>query len=202
MTLKKVFIIIGILIAFAVPVSALMAQQRLSNEVDSYTHLNSPIRLTKVGDLPSQILPSENYSMHFIMENLGKKDYQGRIVIEISTGYYVYPINVPDVQSSPSMPPTWNYSGREIITPPPYYPYPILTPDMVTVRVSFSNFVDHWNNALLELTYNQTESALVGYTPTFNMPIGFYEDATIIVTFNDNAFTDTNYYLHAWIASP
>jgi hypothetical protein len=95
--------------------------------------------------------------------------------------------------------PDENYSIQPIIAPP--YPYPVLTPDMVTVRVSFSNFVDHWNNVLLELTYNQTENALVGYTPTFNMPIGFYRDATITVTFNDNAFTDTNYYLRAWITS-
>jgi hypothetical protein len=153
--------------------------RRISNEIDSYTYLNFSIRLTKVGDIPSETLQGVPYTYHIITENLNPtKSYKCRTVFEISNGYYVYPLY-------PEPPTPVNIT----IYPPPYN-YSFLSPDMVTL---------HYKTHDVNLTLDETRNVLVGYTETFTASIRYYDDALVTVTFNESAMVSTNYYIRTWV---
>jgi len=154
--------------------------RRISNEIDSYTYLNFPIRLTKVGDIPTETLQGTPYAYHIITENLNPtKSYECRTVFEISNGYYVYPL-YPE-------PPT---PANITIYPPPPYNYSCLSPDMVTL---------HYKTHDINLTLDETRNVLVGYTEAFTAGIGYFDDALVTVTFNESAMVSTNYHIKAWV---
>jgi hypothetical protein len=203
---KTVTVLICVLALCISSVSVLAAytiQQKISNEISSYTYLQAPIRLTKIGDLPAQIIPGETYKIHILTENIAKKAYKGSIVIQISTGWY-YPITPMDPGNITTIrPDNTNYADGGVINSgaiissnpvdgivgPPIY-YRQLSPNMITVK---------WNNVTLELTFNQTTNALVCQTRPFDMPVGFSRTSELAITFNDSACTDMGYYLTAWV---
>jgi len=157
----------------------IVSNRRVSNEIDSSTYLDFPIRLTKVGDIPSETLQGIPYEYHIITDNLNPaKSYECRTVFEISNGYCVYPF-YPE-------PPT---PVNVTIYPPPYN-YSLLSPDMVTL---------HYKTYDINLTLDETRNVLVGYTATFTAGIGYHDDASVTVTFNESAMVSTNYHIKAWV---
>jgi len=163
----------------------IISNRRISNEIDSYTYLNFPIRLTKVGDIPTETLQGVSYKYHIITENLNPtKSYKCRTVFEIANGYYVYPL-YPEPAINKTQPTPVNIT----IYPPPYN-YSCLSPDMVTL---------HYKTYDTNLTLDETRNVLIGYTETFTASVGYYDDASVTVTFNESAMVSTNYYIRTWV---
>jgi hypothetical protein len=158
--------------------SAVLSGQRASNELDSYTSLTSPIRLTKVGDIPNEVSLGVPYAFHVVTENLNPSEsYTIRIVFDVSQQWWVYPeiptpINNGSVSGSPvSTPivPQFNYSA-----------FNQLTPDMVTLTFS---------GKTVDLAYNETENSLIGYSDAFTTAVGYYDSSAVTVQFNDAALS-------------
>ncbi|MGA2309940.1 MAG: hypothetical protein ABSG57_10390 [Candidatus Bathyarchaeia archaeon] len=158
--------------------SAVLSGQRASNELDSYTSLTSPIRLTKVGDIPNEVSLGVPYAFHVVTENLNPSEsYTIRIVFDVSQQWWVYPeiptpINNGSVSGSPvSTPivPQFNYSA-----------FNQLTPDMVTLTFS---------GKTVDLAYNETENSLIGYSDAFTAAVGYYDSSAVTVQFNDAALS-------------
>lgn len=146
---------------------ASLAGQRASNELDSYTNLNAPIRLTKVGDIPSEIFSGVPYTFHVVTENLNPSEsYVIRIVFDVSqTSWIVYPQIPPPTNN-------WSVSGSPVSTPivPPfnYSAFSQLTPDMVTLT---------FRGKTVDLVYNETENSLVGHSDAFTATVGYYDSS-------------------------
>jgi len=147
--------------------------------------LNFPIRLTKVGDIPAEAQQGVPYQYHIITENLNPaKSYECRTVFEISLGYYVYPLwTEPDINKIQPTP------VNITICPPPYN-YSYLSPDMVTL---------HHKTYDINLTLDETRNKLIGYTETFTASTGYYDDASVTVTFNESAMVNANYHIRTWV---
>jgi len=157
--------------------ASVLSGQRASNELDSYTNLNSPIRLTKVGDIPSDIFSGVPYAFHVVTENLNPSEpYDIRIVFDVSQqGWIVYPMpdsinngSISGPVSTPILPP-YNYSA-----------FSQLTPDMATLT---------FRGATVSLAYNETENGLVGYSDVFTAGVGYYDSSIVTVQFNDAALS-------------
>ena len=65
---KRIAIVVALatlaLIGAVFAASTVLSGQRASNELDSYASLNSPIRLTKVGDIPKEVFSGVPYTFH------------------------------------------------------------------------------------------------------------------------------------------
>ena len=84
---------------------AVLSGQRASNELDSYTSLASPIRLTKVGDIPNEVFSGVPYTFHVVTENLNPSaSYNIQIVFEISQQEIYMPIPINNVSGFVSTP--------------------------------------------------------------------------------------------------
>ena len=156
---------------------SVLSGQRASNELDSYTSLNSPIRLTRVGDIPSDIFSGVPYAFHVVTENLNPSEsYDIRIVFDISQqGWIVYPLPYQINNGSISGP-----ISTPIVPPFNYSAFSHVTPDMVTLT---------FRGTTVSLTYNETENGLVGYSDVFTADIGYYDSSTVTVQFNDAALS-------------
>jgi len=158
---------------------ASLSGQRASNELDSYTNLSAPIRLTKVGDLPSEVFPGVAYTFHVVTENLNPSEsYVIRIVFDVSQqSWIVYPWNPP-------LKDNWSVSGFPVSTPivPPYNysAFSQLTPDMVTLT---------FRGKTVDLVYNETENSLIGHSDAFTAAVGYYDSSAVTVQFNDAALS-------------
>ncbi|MGB8781365.1 MAG: hypothetical protein WCD81_12050 [Candidatus Bathyarchaeia archaeon] len=158
--------------------SAVLSGQRASNELDSYTSLNSPIRLTKVGDIPSEIFSGVPYTFHVVTENLNPAEsYTIKIVFDISQQEWIY-LPYPLV-------PTNNVSGPVStpvvgVLPFNYSAFNQLTPDMVTLT---------FRGKTVNLAYNETENSLIGYSDAFTANVGYYDSSAVTVQFNDAALS-------------
>jgi len=152
---------------------AVLSEQRASNELDSYTTLSSPIRLTKVGDLPSEVFTGVPYTFHVITENLNPSEsYTIQIVFDVSQqGIYLpLPINGASAPvSTPIVPVPFNYSA-----------FAQLTPDMVMLT---------FRGKTVPLVYNETENSLIGYSDVFTADVGYYDSSAVTVQFNDAALS-------------
>jgi len=158
--------------------AAVLSGLRASNELDSYTTLNSPIRLTKVGDIPNEVFTGVPYTFHVITENLNPSEsYNIQIVFDISQQEVIYlpitPINNVSASGPVSTP---------IVTTLPfnYSAFPTLTPDMVTLT---------FRGKTVGLVYNETENSLVGYSDAFTADVGYYDSSAVTVQFNDAALS-------------
>ena len=182
--MNKKTLIISFVLLLVVTVSltygvTIVSNTRISNEIDSSTYLNFPIRLTKVGDIPSEAMQGVPYEYHIVTENLNPtKSYECRTVFEISNGYWVYPMY-------PEPPTPVNIT----ICPPPYN-YSLLSPDMVTL---------HYKTYDINLTLDDKRNVLIGYTEAFTASVGYRDDALVTVTFNESAMVSTNYHIKAWV---
>lgn len=158
--------------------STALSGQRASNELDSYTSLNSPIRLTKVGDIPNEVFTGVPYSFHVVTENLNPSEsYTIRIVFDVSQQRWFYPlIPTPINNVSVSDPPV----STPIVPPFNYSAFSQLTPDMITLT---------FRGKTVDLAYNETENALIGYSDTFTTNVGYYDNSTVTVQFNDAALS-------------
>jgi hypothetical protein len=158
---------------------AVLSGQRASNELDSYTSLNSPIRLTKVGDIPNEVFPGVPYAFHVVTENLNPSEsYTIKIVFDISQqGWIVYPLTpMPMNNASIVGPPV----STPIVPPFNYSAFKQLTPDMVTLT---------YRGKTVDLAYNETENSLVGHSDTFTIDVGYYDSSAVTVQFNDAALS-------------
>jgi hypothetical protein len=170
-----------VLIGVVFVASAVLSGQRASNELDGYTSLNSPIRLTKVGDILSEVFTGVPYTFHVVTENLNPSEsYTIKIVFDISQQEWVYPLY-------PGYPlvPTNNVSGPvstrvEGVLPFNYSAFNQLTPDMVTLT---------FRGKTVDLAYNETENSLIGYSDAFTTGVGYYDSSAVTVQFNDAAFS-------------
>ena len=158
--------------------STVLSGQRASNELDSYTTLNYPIRLTKVGDIPNEIFSGVPYTFHVVTENLNPSEsYAIRIVFDVSQQKWVYPL-IPTATNNVSV------SGSPVSTPivPPfnYSAFGQLTPDMVTLT---------FRGKTVDLAYNETENSLIGHSDAFTTDVGYYDSSAITVQFNDAALS-------------
>ena len=161
------------------------SDRRISNEVDSYTYLTFPIRLTKVGDIPSETLQGVPYEYHIVTENLNPaKSYRCRMAFEISSGYYFYPL-----YREPAVNETLPTPVNVTIYPPPYN-YSGLSPDMVTL---------HYKTYDINLTLDGARNVLVGYSEAFTAGVGYYDDALVTVMFSESAVVSTSYYFRTWV---
>jgi hypothetical protein len=146
---------------------AVLSGQRASNELESYTSLASPIRLTKVGDIPNEVFSGVPYTFHVITENLNPSEsYNIQIVFDVSQQGFIY-LPTPINNGSETLP--FNYSA-----------FPTLTPDMVTLT---------FRGKTVNLTYNETENSLVGYSDVFTTDVGYYDSSAVTVQFNDAALS-------------
>jgi hypothetical protein len=157
---------------------AVLSGLRASNELDSYTSLNSPIRLTKVGDIPDEVFSGVPYTFHVVTENLNPSEsYTIQIVFDVSQeGLIILPpmaINNASTSGPVSTPiigiPPFNYSA-----------FPTLTPDMVTLT---------FRGQTIDLAYNATENSLIGYSDSFTTAVGYYDSSAVTVQFNDAALS-------------
>jgi hypothetical protein len=151
---------------------AVLSGQRASNELDSYTSLSSSIRLTKVGDVPNEVFSGVPYTFHVVTENLNPvESYTIQIVFRISQQEIFMPMSINNVSGFVSTPivgmPWYNYSA-----------FPTLTPDMVTLT---------FRGKTINLAYNETENALIGYSDAFATDVGYYDSSAVTVQFNDAA---------------
>ena len=158
--------------------STALSGQRASNELDSYTSLNSPIRLTKVGDIPNEVFTGVPYTFHVVTENMNPSEsYTIRIVFDVSQQRWFYPM-IPTQINNVSI------SGPPVSTPilPPfnYSAFGQLSPDMVTLT---------FRGKTVELAYNETQNALIGYSDAFTTNVGYYDNSTVTVQFNDAALS-------------
>jgi hypothetical protein len=158
--------------------STVLSGQRASNKLDSYTSLNSPIRLTKVGDIPNEIFSGVPYTFHVVTENLNPSEsYTIRIVFDVSQQRWVYPqIPTPINNVSVSGPPV----STPIVPPFNYSAFGQLTPDMVTLT---------FRGKTVDLAYNETENSLIGYSDAFTTAVGYYDSSAVTVQFNDAALS-------------
>jgi len=166
-----------VLIGVVFVTSAVLSGQRASNELDSYTSLNSPIRLTKVGDIPSEVFTGVPYTFHVVTENLNPAEsYTIRIVFDISQQecIYLYPLVPTNNVSGPVSTPVVG------VLPFNYSAFGQLTPDMVTLT---------FRGTTVNLAYNETENSLIGYSDAFTTDVGYYDNSAVIVQFNDAAFS-------------
>jgi hypothetical protein len=158
--------------------SAVLSGQRASNELDSYTSLNSPIRLTKVGDIPNEVFSGVPYTFHVVTENLNPSEsYTIRIVFEISQQewiYLPYPLEPTNNVSGPVSTPVVG------VLPFNYSAFSQLTPDMVTLT---------FRGKTVDLAYNETENSLIGYSDAFTTGVGYYDSSAVTVQFNDAALS-------------
>jgi hypothetical protein len=156
---------------------SILSGQRASNELDSYTNLASPIRLTKVGDIPNEVFSGVPYTFHVVTENLNPSEsYDIQIVFDVSQQGLVYlptPINNASASGPVSTPiigvPPFNYSA-----------FATLTPDMVTLT---------FRGKTVNLTYNETLNSLIGYSDAFTTGVGYYDSSVVTVQFNDAAYS-------------
>jgi hypothetical protein len=158
---------------------AVLSGQRASNELDSYTSLNSPIRLTKVGDIPNEIFPGVPYAFHVVTENLNPSEsYTIKIVFDISQQGWVVYLPIPMLINNASIvgPPV----STPIVPPFNYSAFKQLTPDMVTLT---------FRGKTVDLAYNETENSLVGYSDAFTTDVGYYDSSAVTVQFNDAALS-------------
>ena len=158
--------------------STVLSGQRASNELDSYASLNSPIRLTKVGDIPNEIFSGVPYTFHVVTENLNPSEsYTIRIVFDVSQQRWVYPqIPMPINNVSVSGPPV----STPIVPPFNYSAFGQLTPDMVTLT---------FRGKTVDLACNETENSLIGYSEAFTTNVGYYDSSAVTVQFNDAALS-------------
>jgi len=157
---------------------AVMSGLRASNELDSYTSLNSPIRLTKVGDIPNEVFSGVPYTFHVVTENLNPvESYTIQIVFDISQQEWIY-LPTPIYNNASALGPV----STPIVTVLPfnYSVFPTLTPDMVTLT---------FRGKIIDLAYNQTENSLVGYSDAFTADVGYYDSSAVTVQFNDAALS-------------
>jgi hypothetical protein len=157
----------------------ILSGQRASNELDSYTSLHSPIRLTRVGDIPNEIFPGVPYTFHVVTENLNPSEsYTIKLVFDVSQqGWVVYPpIPTPINNASVSDPPV----STPIVPPFNYSAFKHLTPDMVMLT---------FRGRTVDLAYNETENSLVGYSDAFTTDLGYYDSSAVTVQFNDTALS-------------
>jgi hypothetical protein len=153
---------------------AVLSGRRASNELDSYTSLNSPIRLTKVGDIPNEIFSGVPCTFHIVTENLNPSEfYTIQIVFDISQQGLIYlPLPINNASAPVSTPilgiPPFNYSA-----------FTQLTPDMVTLT---------FRGKTVNLTYNETVNSLIGYSDAFTTGVGYYDSSVVTVQFNDAAY--------------
>jgi hypothetical protein len=167
--------------------SAVLSGQRASNELDSYASLNSPIRLTKVGDIPNEVFPGVPYTFHVVTENLNPSEsYTIEIVFDISQQGVVHlPIPMPMNNASIVGPPV----STPIVPPFNYSAFNQLTPEMVTLT---------FRGKTVDLAYNETENSLVGYSDAFTTDVGYYDSSAVTVQFNDAALSAST---GSWIVS-
>ncbi|MGD0979237.1 MAG: hypothetical protein ABR962_08875 [Candidatus Bathyarchaeia archaeon] len=154
--------------------SAVLSGQRASNELDSYTSLTSPIRLTKAGDIPNEVSLGVPYTFHVVTENLNPSEsYTIRIVFGVSQQVLFYPMPTNNVFGPVSTPivgiPPFNYTA-----------FNPLTPDMVTLT---------FRGKTVDLAYNATENSLIGYSDAFTTAVGYYDSSAVTVQFNDAALS-------------
>lgn len=163
------------LIGLVFVASAVISGQRAGNELDSYASLNSPIRLTKVGDIPNEIFSGVPYTFHVVTENLNPAEsYTIRIVFSISQQEWVYPLVPANNVSGPVSTPVVG------VLPFNYSAFGQLTPDMVTLT---------FRGKTVTLAYNETENSLIGYSDAFTTDVGYYDSSAVTVQFNDAAFS-------------
>jgi hypothetical protein len=158
---------------------AVLSGQRASNELDSYTSLNSPIRFTKVGDIPNEVFPGVPYAFHVVTENLNPSEsYTIKIVFDISQQGWVVYLPIPMLINNASIvgPPV----STPIVPPFNYSAFKQLTPDMVTLT---------FRGKTVGLAYNETENSLVGYSDAFTTDVGYYDSSAVTVQFNDAALS-------------
>jgi hypothetical protein len=157
--------------------AAVLSGLRASNELDSYTTLESPIRLTKVGDIPNEVFTGVPYTFHVVTENLNPSEsYNIQIVFDISQQEVIYlPTPMNNVSASGPV-------STPIITVLPfnYSAFPTLTPDMVTLT---------FRGQTVDLAYNETQNALIGYSDAFTAGVGYYDSSAVTVQFNDAALS-------------
>jgi len=180
---KRIAIVVALttlaLIGAVFAASTVLSGHRASNELDSYTSLNSPIRLTKVGDIPNEIFSGVPYTFHVVTENLNPSEsYTIRIVFDVSQQiWWVYPQTPTPINNV-------SISGPPVSTPiaPPfnYSAFNKLTPDMVTLT---------FRGKTVDLAYNETENALIGYSDAFTTDVGYYDSSAVTVQFNDAALS-------------
>ena len=159
--------------------SIILSGQRASNELDSYTTLNSPIRLTKVGDIPDEVYPGILYAFHVVTENLDPTEsYTIQIAFEVS----LEQIFLPVTDTTVSTPPTPTNTSLTPIAPPLNWTTTEsqLSPDMVNLT---------FDGQTVNLTYNTTENSLIGYSNSFTTAVGYYESSAVTVQFNDAALS-------------
>jgi len=154
--------------------SAVLSGQRASNQLDSYTSLNSPIRLTKIGDIPSEVFTGIPYTFHVVTENLNPAEsYSIRIAFDISQQEIVLPLPINNGSGPVSTP----IVG---VLPFNYSAFNQLTPDMVTLT---------FRSETVNLAYNETENSLIGYSDAFTTGVGYYDNSAVTVQFNDAALS-------------
>ena len=159
---------------------AVLSGLRASNELDSYTSLDSPIRLTKVGDIPNEVFSGVPYTFHVVTENLNPvESYTIQIVFDISQQEIYLPTPIIFNNASASGP-----VSTPIISIPPYNysAFPTLTPDMVTLT---------FRGQTVNMTYNETLNSLIGYSDPFTTSVGYYDSSAVTVQFNDAAYAAT-----------
>ncbi len=185
MNKKTLSAIVALLLVGTVSATyAVISGTRISNEIDSYTHLGYPVRLTKLGDIPSETIPGVPYSYSIITENLNpSKSYVCRTVFEISNGFYIYPL-FPEPATNGAL------STPVNITIFPPYNFTLLSPDMVTL---------HYKTYDINLTLDQSRNVLVGYTEAFSAGIGYRDEALVTITFNETAIINANYNIDTWV---
>jgi hypothetical protein len=158
--------------------STVLSGQRASNELDSYTSLTPPIKLTKVGDIPNQVFVGVPYTFQVVTDNMNPSEsYSIRIVFEVSQQMWFYPWTPEPINNG-------SVSGSPVSTPilPPfnYSAFSPLTPDMVTLT---------FRGKTVDLAYNETQNALIGYSDAFTTDVGYHDTSTVTVQFNDAALS-------------
>lgn len=214
--LRSKMLFLGIfLIVIFIPTIALSisSQKRLSNVLSSNTTLMSPLRLTKIGDIPDQIVAGTTYSYNITTENLGPDniDYQLHFVIGVS---YYYPMNIDTYYFNS----TYYYnmtirdSSGEIISPPltsiyPIYGYPQLTPDMVvltykgeTIQLQQDMTIMPMNGNVIIYPYYPYQ--LSGNTTTYTASEGYYDNSVVTIMFTQDAPADMSYSIQIYAESP
>jgi hypothetical protein len=194
---------------------SISSQKRLSNVLSSSTTLMSPLRLTKIGDIPDQIVAGTTYTYNVTAENLGTDniDYQLHFVIGVS--YYYYPMNVDSYYFNS----TYYYnetipdSSGEITSPSlatiyPIYPYPQLTPDMVVLTYKGETIQLHQDNSTIipmngnVIIYPYYPYQLSGNTKTYTANKDYYDNSVVTIKFTQDAPTDMSYSIQIYAQSP
>ena len=162
------------LIGVVFAASSVLSGQRASNELDSYTSLASPIRLTQVGGLPDEVFAGVPYTFHVVTENLNPSEsYTIEMVFDVSPQEIFLPVPLNNASGPVSTPivglPPFNYTA-----------FNQLSPDMVTLT---------FRGQTVDLAYNATENGLIGFSDAFTTAVGSYDSSAVTVQFNDAAFS-------------